>query len=142
MQYSLKEIVNWEREKIVDLPALQRGLVWAPHQVELLWDSILRGFPIGAFALTPVADNKRQLTNTSDRVAQYFLLDGQQRYNAIKAAFTPWADKDEDGNPIRSVLWVETSSTVPSWIRTGGTAASRARAIGTGTCPPVRIWLR
>lgn len=124
MQYSLKEIVNWEREKIVDLPALQRGLVWAPHQVELLWDSILRGFPIGAFALTPVADNKRQLTNTSDRVAQYFLLDGQQRYNAIKAAFTPWADKDEDGNPIRSVLWVEfmpspnMNSTRRFWIKT------------------------
>lgn len=107
MQYSLREIANWERDKIVDLPALQRGLVWAPHQVELLWDSILRGFPIGAFALTPVADNKRQLTNENGHTAKYFLLDGQQRYNAIKAAFTPWADKDEDGKAIRSVLWVE-----------------------------------
>jgi len=107
MQYSLRQIANWEGDKIVELPALQRGLVWAPHQVELLWDSILRGFPIGAFALTPVADNKRQLTNETGCAAQYFLLDGQQRYNAIKAAFTPWADKDDGGIAIKSVLWIE-----------------------------------
>jgi hypothetical protein len=33
------------------LPALQRGAVWQPRQVEALWDSLLRGFPVGAFLL-------------------------------------------------------------------------------------------
>ena len=35
------------------LPALQRGAVWQARQVEELWDSLLRGFPIGAFLLAP-----------------------------------------------------------------------------------------
>ena len=82
--FTVNEVANWD--KLVEIPSLQRGLVWAPHQVELLWDSILRGFPIGAFALTPVNGNEGQLTRTSEAKAKYFLLDGQQRYNAIKAA--------------------------------------------------------
>ncbi|MBP5786948.1 MAG: DUF262 domain-containing protein, partial [Kiritimatiellae bacterium] len=99
---SIREIANWERDGIVEIPALQRGLVWAPHQVELLWDSILRGFPIGAFALTPVQGNEGQLTGDGEKAAaQYFLLDGQQRYNAIKAAFVPWSDE------AKAVLWLD-----------------------------------
>ena len=61
--HSIWDIANWERDGIIDIPALQRGLVWAPHQVELLWDSILRGFPIGAFALTPVCGNEKQIAS-------------------------------------------------------------------------------
>ena len=55
---SIREVANWAQNHAVEIPALQRGLVWAPHQVELLWDSILRGFPIGAFVLTPVEGNE------------------------------------------------------------------------------------
>jgi len=99
---SIREIANWEHDGIVEIPALQRGLVWAPHQVELLWDSILRGFPIGAFALTPVQGNEGQLTaGEGEGMAQYFLLDGQQRYNAIRAAFVPWS------NEAKAVLWLD-----------------------------------
>ena len=118
--HSIWDIANWERDGIIDIPALQRGLVWAPHQVELLWDSILRGFPIGAFALTPVCGNERQITNGTKPSAKYFLLDGQQRYNAIKSAFMPWAD---DPN-VKSVLWIDfmppvgTNSTRRFWVKT------------------------
>lgn len=31
------------------LPAIQRELVWLPEQIELLFDSIMRDFPIGSF---------------------------------------------------------------------------------------------
>ncbi|WP_031599584.1 DUF262 domain-containing protein [Ferrovum myxofaciens] len=34
---------------VATLPALQRGAVWKVKQIEELWDSILRRFPIGAF---------------------------------------------------------------------------------------------
>ena len=113
----IREVAEWEKRNIVEIPSLQRGLVWAPHQVELLWDSILRGFPIGAFTLTPVNGNEGQLTHASESKAKYFLLDGQQRYNAIKAAFTPW------DNEAKSVLWVDfmppsqTNSTRRFWIK-------------------------
>ena len=33
----------------VELPALERGAVWPAYQVERLWDSLVRGFPIGCF---------------------------------------------------------------------------------------------
>ena len=45
-KFHLKEIASWDKSII---PDLQRGLVWKPRQMELLWDSILRGFPIGSF---------------------------------------------------------------------------------------------
>jgi hypothetical protein len=36
------------------LPSLQRGAVWRPNQIELLWDSVMRGFPIGSMVAPPV----------------------------------------------------------------------------------------
>ena len=31
------------------LPAIQREFVWKPDQIEKLFDSLMRGYPIGAF---------------------------------------------------------------------------------------------
>ncbi len=31
------------------LPAIQREFVWSPHQIERLFDSLMRGYPIGSF---------------------------------------------------------------------------------------------
>ena len=66
--FNLKEISLWVKDDSnVRIPGLQRGLVWKPSQVELLWDSILRGFPIGSFMLSDIPEDK-------DR---YYLMDGQ-----------------------------------------------------------------
>ena len=78
--YTLKQIAEWTSSNSeVTIPALQRGLVWKPRQVELLWDSILRGFPIGSFLLSDIVNN--------DGSGKYYLMDGQQRYNAISIGF-------------------------------------------------------
>ena len=58
------------------IPNIQRGLVWKPIQLELLWDSILRGFPIGSMLVLHHNDG------SSDEI-----LDGQQRANAIICGF-------------------------------------------------------
>ena len=61
---SLPEVAGWQVPDNVpvnamggpvraELPALQRGSVWGPAQVETLWDSIMRGVPIGSFMLMP-----------------------------------------------------------------------------------------
>ena len=74
--YKLIEIAGWTSgTSEVAIPPLQRGLVWKPNQVEMLWDSILRGFPIGSFMLSDADDGK------------FFLLDGQQRFNAISLGY-------------------------------------------------------
>lgn len=62
LSYTLWQIASWiSDESEVLIPALQRGLVWKPRQVELLWDSILRGFPFGSFILS----TKKALENVS-----------------------------------------------------------------------------
>ena len=65
---------------MVSIPALQRGLVWKPKQIELLWDSLMRGIPIGSFVICEAIDSQRK---SDDDQAKYHLLDGQQRVNAI-----------------------------------------------------------
>lgn len=94
-----------ERREYV-LPAIQREFVWSRDQLEELFDSLLRGYPIGAFLFWEVEDPLQSgytfydfiadfdprsphnapanLTNT-DRVTA--ILDGQQRLTALNIAF-------------------------------------------------------
>ena len=75
--YTLEEISKWHAKEgsSIQLPSLQRGFVWRPHQIENLWDSILRGYPIGAILMS-VDENENR-----------FLLDGQQRCTSIALGF-------------------------------------------------------
>lgn len=63
---------------------MQRGFIWKNSQIEDLWDSLLRGFPIGSFLLTKNGDGK------------YFIIDGQQRATSIALGFfNPWIEDDK-----------------------------------------------
>ncbi len=73
--WNLRHIINWKQLKI-ELPNVQRGFVWKPSQIENLWDSLLRGYPIGAFVLSVKRDEE-----------SVSLLDGQQRATAICLGF-------------------------------------------------------
>jgi hypothetical protein len=82
--YSLEEISKWQNEEnsCIQLPSMQRGFVWRPHQIENLWDSILRGYPIGAILMCVDEEDKTR-----------FLLDGQQRCTSIALGyFDPFKD--------------------------------------------------
>ena len=93
--FKLRDIAGWGGEDSeVSIPPLQRGLVWKPNQVEMLWDSILRGFPVGSFMLSDSSDGK------------YSLLDGQQRFNAISLGY--FHDKNDT-----SVLWLDVDPKLP-----------------------------
>lgn len=76
------------------IPNIQRGLVWKSIQMELLWDSILRGFPIGSMLVLDKEGN-----------GEGDILDGQQRANAIITGF----NKNEilgDEKPT-NILWLD-----------------------------------
>ncbi len=111
---SLKEIADWQlttRDKVspgacwAELPSFQRGLVWSAAQIEVLWDSILRRIPIGAFSLLPKHGNE-QYSKAGNATCNggFFLLDGQQRANAIALGFRRFPCDD---NLAESILWID-----------------------------------
>lgn len=123
---SLREIAAWQipglapegRALRAELPALQRGAVWRAPQVEALWDSILRGFPIGAFLLAPFDAARGHASfryagpaESSDGVTHH-LLDGQQRANAIALGFLdPWSMPADVQSP--AALWIDIEAPGP-----------------------------
>lgn len=89
------------------LPAIQRKFVWEPEQIERLFDSIVRGYPIGTFLFWFVRGEKKNdytfykfLLNYHDRDAYLNeiaprpelrdeiigVLDGQQRLSGLYIA--------------------------------------------------------
>ena len=87
-------LYNKEINSRFKIPNIQRGLVWKSMQMELLWDSILRGFPIGSMLVLDKEGN-----GGGD------ILDGQQRANAIITGF----NKDEilgEKKPT-NILWLD-----------------------------------
>lgn len=65
---SLCDLVEFDD---IDIPDVQRGLVWNPTQIANLWKSIFAGYPIGALTLY-------------EQEGKWQLIDGQQRWHAIK----------------------------------------------------------
>lgn len=122
LSFSVREIANWGDNGRVAIPSLQRGLVWNPKQVELLWDSMLRGFPIGAFVFSDATRDSNQRTAKTLDDAQFFLLDGQQRANAISLAF--------ERGPQGTKLWVDLLPELPSTKRFMVKATTKAHPWG------------
>lgn len=100
---SVAETVNRINGRKYVLPAIQREFVWKPEQIIRLFDSLLKGYPIGSFLFWTVGQDrtkdyafyhfvqdyherdarhnqKAALTGTSDVTA---VLDGQQRLTAL-----------------------------------------------------------
>ena len=100
MNLTLREIASWPNQ-IMSIPVLQRGLVWSPKQIELFWDSIMRGIPVGSFVVCPNIEGQHRI---SVEKSKYHLLDGQQRANAISLGFDTYNDPK---NPKKSILWLD-----------------------------------
>ena len=92
----LKEYLDWAAHpekyaQLIALPPLQRGFVWKPSKIVNLWDSLLRGMPIGSLMLSRLEADATyvSLTNHTNRKTGkapqggYNLLDGQQRTLAM-----------------------------------------------------------
>lgn len=102
--YTLKEIAQWQKEVSnlntkISLPSLQRGFVWKPNQIEALWDSIFRGYPIGAILISEDEDENR------------FLLDGQQRCTSIALGhFNPYYNNNGEFLSLKDYkpsIWID-----------------------------------
>lgn len=118
-QVSLRDVANWqlknpadvlgENKPLVFIPRLQRGLVWNSSRMEILWDSLMRGIPVGTFLLSPATNAENQIkdegVDLSGNSDCYLLLDGQQRSNAITAGFRPYPPTEKDER--LPILWLD-----------------------------------
>jgi hypothetical protein len=92
----------------VVLPMIQRGSVWAPHKLLDLWDTLLRGMPVGAMMAseTVMGNLIKVLGEEGTRqsaTGDIALIDGQQRTLSMLAG---WPNGLK--NPLRPVtIWVD-----------------------------------
>lgn len=100
---TINDTVNNINRKKYLLPSIQRELVWSPEQIERLFDSLMRGYPIGSFLLWNVEkkmskkyqfyefmrnyhekdarhNEKANISGEDDITA---ILDGQQRLTSL-----------------------------------------------------------
>lgn len=115
----LTEWLDWSAGKdlqnFVALPMIQRGSVWKPRQIIMLWDSLLRGMPIGSLMLSRLntvdKHNKailvRRVGSTElkevPKGGGAALIDGQQRTLAMLLG---WPNPSADQKQNRT-LWVD-----------------------------------
>lgn len=94
----ISDVATWlNPDSDVQLPVIQRNFVWRASQIECLWDSIFRGYPIGTVMLSKAGDKK-------------MLLDGQQRTTAIALGFyNPWEERRTNIGNAKNlpVVWVD-----------------------------------
>lgn len=133
---SLRQVAWWWRSEVLenhlnigeeevwaDLPVIQRGFVWNVNQIERLWDSIARRFPIGSVMLRRLSASESEETNDANKqegnqegrklkenVRRYFLLDGQQRATSIAIGFkNVWSNSSKQVANNGRTLWVDIS---------------------------------
>jgi uncharacterized protein with ParB-like and HNH nuclease domain len=112
------------------LPAIQRKFVWSSKQIEVLFDSIMRGYPINSFMLWEVTDNNiknefkfyRFLTeyrqffketnpyiNTNGYKDFHAIIDGQQRLTSIYIGL-----KGSCAYKLPKKHWADTEEAMPT----------------------------
>ena len=81
------------------VPVFQRDFVWKQNQIIDLFDSILRGYPIGSLVLWKSADIHQSKNIMTDEVMDtplpnYFILDGRQRLTTLYGVISSDEQKD------------------------------------------------
>ncbi|WP_407334670.1 DUF262 domain-containing protein [Dietzia kunjamensis] len=130
VSWQVDQLVNGVSTGQIQLPDLQRPFVWPTTKVRDLFDSMYRGYPVGALMFWDVsADGETRAINAHGQLgASHQIIDGQQRLTSLYAAiqgqpvrdeayrlrtitisFNPFSEKFEVRTPAlaKSVYWVE-----------------------------------
>ena len=131
LDFILKEV----RLGRIGLPDLQRPFVWANEKVKNLYDSMLKGFPIGYIMLWESPENYSEKTEDiglNEKVLKSpksLVIDGQQRLTALVATMYGIRVRDKNFkernikicyNPLRAdgrfENWTSAFEKDPEWI--------------------------
>lgn len=86
---TVEELVLRVRRGEVRVPSFQRGLRWEARNVLELFDSILRGYPVGSLLLWERAAEAERVkvgplqVDAPEKQAAWWVVDGQQRLTAL-----------------------------------------------------------
>lgn len=100
----VRDLVRGVQNGQIGLPDLQRPFVWKDSKVRELFDSMLKGYPIGYIMLweSPANYEDRKSTiGTNQKTYQEpkeLVIDGQQRLTALVAAMYAVKVKDKNFN--------------------------------------------
>ena len=78
---SIKQVIADIDQNKIYLPALQRKFVWEKHQIELLFDSLMRNYPFGTFLFWRLQRQKAESYVFYDFLKEY---DQRHPYNRRK----------------------------------------------------------
>lgn len=98
----VKDLVSDVRNGRIGLPDLQRPFVWKDNKVRELFDSMLKGYPIGYVMLWESPQNyedKKTSIGLGEKtydVPKELIIDGQQRLTALVAALYGVKVKDKN----------------------------------------------
>lgn len=139
---TVKDAIDYIVDRTYLLPAIQRKFVWSSDQIEVLFDSIMRGYPINSFMFWEVKESKiknefkfyqflteyRQFfgednpdIDTKSYKDFYAVIDGQQRltsiYIGLKGSYSyklprKWLYNTEEAMPTRH-LYLNLSNRLP-----------------------------
>lgn len=109
-QLTVRKLISRVQEGAIRVPAFQRPLRWREDDVVKLFDSILKGYPIGSilFWKHPLEATSQLLVGSAKMEAPahsdgWYIVDGQQRVTALAAALL---DLDHHGD-TRWEIWFD-----------------------------------
>ena len=85
----LREIIKKMENGLYVIPAFQRDFVWLQRQIIDLFDSIIKGYPIGTLILWKPSGESYRIKNVvndniyADNNKHVYILDGRQRLTAF-----------------------------------------------------------
>ena len=98
---SIKTAIAAVREGKMYLPAIQRKYVWSENQITKLFDSILKGYPIGTFLFWKL---EKKTANKNNYLFYQFIKDYHERDNYINTTAPMPFPLEKEGESFFSVL--------------------------------------
>ena len=103
--FSVRQLVDGIKRGDIALPDIQRPFVWQNRKVRDLFDSMVKGFPVGYLLFWATgADNGVRPIGVDDkveRVARWLIVDGQQRLTSLYSVMAGTAVVREDYSQSR-----------------------------------------
>lgn len=106
--YTVNQLIEKIETKELGLPELQRPFVWKDSKVRDLFDSMIKGYPIGFLMIweCPSYDKTKTIgvNNNRDGEPKEVIIDGQQRLTSLFAVMKSIKVKDDKYNEREIII--------------------------------------